>query len=120
MEAGRHGHTAPRFGATCAKQYFTHASGCLPPVPTVLQDPQYASRPAWQRAEPAFFWNRHLAQPLLGTLGQRMRALLAVQLGGASTMHSELHLARISQHHEHYALSLPTPTLNLYLNMPTP
>lgn len=28
-------------------------------------DPQYAGRPAWQRAEPAFFWNRHLAQPLL-------------------------------------------------------
>lgn len=29
-------------------------------------DPQFAGRPAWQRAEPAFFWNRHLAQPLIG------------------------------------------------------
>ena len=26
----------------------------------------YASTPAWQRAEPAFFWNQYLAKPLLG------------------------------------------------------
>lgn len=32
----------------------------------VRADPKNASRPAWQRADPAFFWNRHLAQPLLG------------------------------------------------------
>lgn len=31
----------------------------------VRADPKNASRPAWQRADPAFFWNRHLAQPLL-------------------------------------------------------
>ena len=31
------------------------------------QDPAQASRPAWAAADPQFFWNRHLALPLLGT-----------------------------------------------------
>jgi hypothetical protein len=41
----------------------------------VRGDPQVASLAPWQRAAPSFFWNRALAQPLLGALALLWPAL---------------------------------------------
>ena len=43
-------------------------------------DPDAATREPWQRAEPAFFWNRSLAAPLLGAL--RMHCCAVVFFAG--------------------------------------
>lgn len=54
-------------------------------------DPTAAAREPWQRAEPAFFWNRALAAPLLGALSAA-RCALTFGLHGSTRQCTEASL----------------------------
>jgi hypothetical protein len=68
--------------------YFSHGGDCTlsqQRYEAATADVAAGAREPWQRAEPAFFWNRSLAAPLLGALGWLLvTVFLVLQLARSS------------------------------------
>lgn len=50
----------------------------------VHSNPKYAGTAPWQRAAPSFFWNRALAQPLLGEHGHCGKSMQGLSRQGTT------------------------------------
>lgn len=76
---------SPHLPACDACTYTLHAALPSPGrFEAAAADPTAAARMPWQRAEPAFFWNRALAAPLLGALSVARYAMVFSLHGGTS------------------------------------